>query len=177
MTIDEFVDELLRWNARISLTAASSRDDALRHVDDCAALVREIPSDIRSLVDVGSGGGLPAAVIAIQRPEIEVTALEPVRKKLAFLQAISRRVPNLKPVADRVEAHARRDYDAATSRATFALDRWLSIGASLVRPGGLVFGMEGAEQVDLPPGAERRPYELGDRTRAIVVYSAPQQRG
>ncbi len=102
-----------------------------------------------------------------------MTALEPVRKKLAFLQSLARHLPNLHPSPDRVEDHARHDYDVATSRATFAIERWLQIGASLVRPGGVVLGMEGAEQMELPEGAVRRPYELDDRTRAIIVYSRP----
>ena len=177
MTIEEFVDELLRWNARISLTAARTRDDAMQHAVDCDAIVQEIPSNTGMLIDVGSGGGLPAAVIAIRRPEIEVTALEPVRKKLAFLQALARRVPNLRPLPDRVEDHVRHDYDVATSRATFALDRWLEIGASLVRPGGVVLGMEGADQLELPDGAVRRSYRHSDRTRAIIVYSPTKNAG
>jgi 16S rRNA (guanine527-N7)-methyltransferase len=169
--LEAYVDELLRWNARINLTAARNRDDALQHVVDSCALVREVPSNISVLVDVGSGGGLPAAMIAILRPGVQVTALEPVRKKLAFLQTLARTVPNLRPLPDRADDHARRDYDVATSRATFALDEWLRIGASFVRPGGVVLGMEGVDQVALPPGAERRSYELADRTRAIIVYA------
>lgn len=170
-SLRSYADELLRWNARINLTAARDVNDAASHVVDCCALVREIPIDCSRLIDVGSGGGLPAAMIAILRPSVSVTALEPVRKKLAFLQTIARSIPNLEPLPDRVEDHPRRDYDVATSRATFAMDRWLAIGASLVRAGGTVLGMEGAEQAILPAGAERRPYALGDRTRAIIVYS------
>lgn len=169
--LETYVAELLRWNARINLTAARSVDDATQHVIDSCALVPHIPSDIRKMVDVGSGGGLPAVMIAILRPDVEVTALEPVRKKLAFLQTLARSHQNLRPLPDRVEDHPRRDYDAASSRATFALDQWLATGASLVRPGGLVFGMEGADQFELPPRAQRHRYDLADRTRAIIVYA------
>lgn len=168
--LEAFVDELLRWNAKINLTAARTRDDAMHHVVDSCALVQQIPSDISSLLDVGSGGGLPAAMICVLRPEVQVTALEPVRKKLAFLQTIARSMPSLRPLPDRVEDHAQRGYDVATSRATFAISEWLTMGAALVRPGGTVLGMEGADRSELPPGVERRPYDLADRTRAILVY-------
>jgi len=110
-------------------------------------------------------------MIAILRPEIRVTALEPVRKKLAFLQTLARTLSNLEPSPDRADDHQRRDYDAASSRATFVLDQWLAIGASMIRPGGVVLGMEAVDQVELPPGAVRRSYDLADRTRAIIVYS------
>ncbi len=168
--LEAFVDELLRWNAKINLTAARTRDDAMRHVVDSCALVREIPSDINGLLDVGSGGGLPAAMICLLRPEVQVTALEPVRKKLAFLQTMARSIPNLRPLPDRLEDHGRRDYDVVTSRATFAINEWLTLGAAFIRPGGTVLGMEGADRIELPPGVERRPYDLADRTRAILVY-------
>ena len=170
MTLDTFAAELLRWNQRINLTAASTLAEVQGHIEDCLAIVGHIPPSTRRVIDVGSGGGLPAAVIAISRPEITVTALEPVHKKHAFLAHVRRTLaPNLDPRAERVEQHVGRDYDVATSRATFALPEWLRIGAGLVRPGGLVLGMEGADQIELPAGAERHPYGLGDRTRAIIV--------
>lgn len=172
--LERFAAELLRWNARINLTAARTHDDAMRHIEDSRAIVAHIPAGTTRLIDVGSGGGLPAAVIAILRPEITVTALEPVNKKHAFLLHVKRVLaPNLDPRAERVEQHATHDYDVATSRATFALAEWLRIGAGLVRPGGLVLGMEGADRVELPPGASRHPYDAADRTRAIIVYAPP----
>ncbi len=176
-TLVHFADELLRWNAKINLTAARTIDDALQHIADSSAIIRYIPNSSRRLVDVGSGGGLPAIVIALLRPEIEITALEPVHKKHAFLQHARRAlaIPQLEARAERVEQHTGRDYDVATSRATFALASWLEIGRALVRPGGVVLGMEAVDQVELPAGATRHRYELGDRTRAIVALSVSAQ--
>jgi 16S rRNA G527 N7-methylase RsmG len=95
-----------------------------------------------------------------------------VHKKHAFLQHVRRTLaPNLHPIAERVEDHAHHDYDLAVSRATFALLDWLALGRTLVHPGGIVLGMEGADQIDLPPGASRHPYALADRTRAIIVLT------
>jgi 16S rRNA (guanine(527)-N(7))-methyltransferase RsmG len=165
-----FARELLRWNERINLTSARDLDDAMRHIRDSAAVIPHIPADARRVLDVGSGGGLPAAIIAIQRPDLAVTALEPVHKKHAFLQHARRLLcPNLDPRAERLEQHDGRDYDAAISRATFALPEWLEMARPFVRPGGVVLGMEGADAVELPAGAERHPYDLDDRTRAIIV--------
>lgn len=172
--LDRFAAELLRWNERINLTAARTLDDALQHIDDSRALLPHIPSTTTRLIDVGSGGGLPAAVIALLRPGITVTALEPTHKKHAFLLHIRRLLaPNLVPLAERVEQHAIHDYDVATSRATFPLADWLELGFTLVHPGGLVLGMEGADPLALPPDAIRHPYSLHDRTRAIIVLPRP----
>ena len=169
-TLAAFAEELVRWNEKINLTSARTIDEVIEHVVDSAAIVPHVPVSTQRVIDVGSGGGLPAVVLAILRPEIEVTALEPVHKKHAFLSQCRRLFcSNLSPLAIRVADHADQGYDVATSRATFALGEWLALGATLVRPGGLVLGMEGADQVELPPGATRHRYRLGSKTRAIIV--------
>jgi 16S rRNA (guanine527-N7)-methyltransferase len=168
--LDQFRDLLLRWNQRVNLTAASTAAELDEHIADCRHLVPYVPERGR-LVDVGSGGGLPAIVLAIERPALSVVALEPTHKKHAFLRTAARELalPNLDPHAERWEDHAGRDYDAASSRATFEVTQWLEIGARFVRPGGSVLAMEGREQAELPAGVQRRPYELAGKTRAILI--------
>lgn len=168
-----YIELLVKWTDRINLVGTRDAGEiAERHVADAVAVLPHLPADTTRLVDVGSGAGLPGAVIALLRPEIRVLALEPVHKKAAFLGAVRRElgVTNLEPRSERVEVIGERDFDVAVSRATFALPDWLRIGASLVRAGGIVLAMEGSEQHDLPAGATRHPYHLGDRTRAIIVY-------
>jgi len=173
--LSAYVDLLLRWNAKINLTAARTVDDAMQHVIDCLAVVGHVPPTAVRLVDVGAGGGLPAVVIAILRPTLHVTAVEPIHKKHAFLRTAARELglPNLNPIAARLEDLPDADWDVATSRATFALDEWLRDGVRLVRPGGWVLGLEGADEVALPPGAQRHPYPLSNRKRAIVSMQRP----
>jgi 16S rRNA (guanine527-N7)-methyltransferase len=124
------------------------------------------------LLDVGSGGGLPGLVLAIQRPEIEVVSLEPVHKKSAFQSTAVRELglKNVRVEARRVDAETDTGFDTAVSRATFDLSEWLALGRRLVRPGGVVLGMEGREQHALPAGADRIPYAHEDRTRAVIRY-------
>lgn len=170
--LETFASELLRWNQRINLTSASTLEEVLQHVVDSKALLPHIPETTQRVIDIGSGGGLPAAVIAILRPELTVVALEPVHKKHAFLQHVRRLLaPNLDARAQRIEDHPDTGYDVATSRATFALPEWLTRGRALVRPGGIVLGMEGADTIELPTGATRHRYSLADRTRAVIVLA------
>lgn len=173
--MSDYADLLLRWNARINLTAATRRDDALQHIADCMALVRAIPADAGRLVDIGSGGGLPAVVIAIGRPALHVLAVEPIAKKHAFLRTAARelRLANLEAVAARVEDVAPGDFDVASSRATFAIAEWMDRGMDLVRDGGVVLGMEAVDQMPLGRHDRRLPYPFGDRTRAIIVREKP----
>jgi len=173
----KFLILLEKWNARINLTGTrNDREIVERHLLDSMALLPHVPADARRLVDVGSGAGLPGAVLAMFLPDLTVTALEPIRKKQAFLSALRRELPlpNFDPHPRRVEAYlassAFGPFDVAVSRATWPVGEWLQIGASLVRPGGVVLGMEAADATDLPPDVTRHPYQLADRTRAIIRW-------
>jgi 16S rRNA (guanine527-N7)-methyltransferase len=172
-----YARELERWNRRINLIRFGDWDELVsRHLVDGLAASARIPPDARSLIDVGSGGGIPGAVIAALRPELEVIALEPIHKKHAFLRAVRRSVPlpNFWAHALRLEEEGppedlRNRFDVAISRATWSVGEWIERGRGLVHPGGVVLAMEGRGRGDLPEGAVRHPYEADDRQRAIVA--------
>jgi 16S rRNA (guanine527-N7)-methyltransferase len=174
--LNEYLDLLERWNKRINLVGTQDREELrTQHAQDSLAVLAHIPETARRLVDVGSGAGFPGAVIAIARPDIEVTALEPIHKKHAFLCTVKRELGlnNLRPFAQRMDVHRGQagfaPYDVAISRATFALPEWLSKARTLVGEGGVILGMEGRERHELPERAHRHEYSLKGRTRAIVV--------
>lgn len=167
-----FVDLFVRWNERINISAARTVDEVTLQVVDCLALEPYVEAP--GLIDVGSGGGLPGLVLAIARPDLRLTSVEPVHKKTAF-QSTAVRELGLKNVvihSRRVDPAVDRGFDTAVSRATFGLSEWLALGRQLVRPGGVVLGMEGREQHALPEGADRLPYKHGDRTRAVIRLRA-----
>jgi 16S rRNA (guanine527-N7)-methyltransferase len=81
-----YLDLLLRWNQRVSLTAVREPEQIIRrHFVECAFAAQHLPRDIRTLMDYGSGAGLPGIPIAICRPGISVTLAEAQGKKAAFL--------------------------------------------------------------------------------------------
>jgi 16S rRNA (guanine527-N7)-methyltransferase len=170
--LERFRDLFGKWNERINLSAASSPADIEEHIRDSLHIVPHLVSR-ETVLDVGSGGGLPVVVAAICLPSIQFTALEPVHKKHAFLRTAARelKLANLEAFARRLEDHADRDYSAAMSRATFDLREWLLRGLELVQPSGVVFGFEATQRDDLPPPFERHPYDLDGKRRAIIVAS------
>ena len=180
--LNDFLDLFEKWNKSINLSAASTRAELREHLDDSlhvVPLLRErllasVPNDPPRVLDVGSGGGFPVVIAAIELPEISFTSLEPVHKKHAFLRTAARELGlhNLDPLAQRIEDHEPVDYDAAMSRATFDLAEWLAQGRARIRPGGFVVGFEAQQRTDLPPTIERHPYKLADKTRAIIVLPA-----
>lgn len=169
--LNDFIFLFLKWNEKINLSAARNEVEVREHVMDSLHVIPHLPPGPARVIDVGSGGGFPAVVIAICVPTIDVTALEPVHKKHAFLRTAARelKLTNLEAHARRVEDHDLHDYDAATSRATFDLREWLLTGLSLVRPGGLALGFEAVQRDDLPQPLERFPYEIAGKNRAIVA--------
>lgn len=163
-----------KWNASINLSAARTTNEVEAHIVDCLHVVPHL-ADARRAIDIGSGGGLPVVVAAICLPATAFTAIEPVHKKHAFLRTAARELclGNLEAFALRVEDVPQRDFDAASSRATFDLREWILTGLGLVRPAGKVIGFEAVPRDDLPPPFERHPYSLDGKQRAIIVARKP----
>ena len=166
----DFIELFEKWNRSINLSAARTRGEIEEHVLDSLAVVPHVRGCSRVL-DVGSGGGFPLIVAAMSLPDVSFTGLEPVHKKHAFLRTAARELAlvNLTVLAERHEGHGGRDYDAAMSRATFDLAQWFQIGRRFVRPGGVILGFEAVPRNDVSPTLTRHPYQLGEKTRAIVV--------
>lgn len=172
-----------KWNRHINLSAARDEHALHDHIIDCLHLVPHLrsvaartPGGAPSLLDVGSGGGLPAVVVALCMPDAHIIALEPVHKKHAFLRTAARELAlhHLEPLAERLDDHPRHDYAAAMSRATLDLRDWLLLGLDRIVPGGTVFGFEALPRDDLPAGTRRHPYMYLGKSRAIVALQRRQ---
>jgi 16S rRNA (guanine527-N7)-methyltransferase len=171
--LGRYGESLLRWNAHINLTAARSIDALVsEHFIDAFALARRLDRQAR-VVDVGSGGGLPAIPLALLRPSLAVELVEPIAKKAAFLRTAIRELGLGDRLAVRVTrgetlaTEQPRSFDAGISRATLAPEKWLVLAARLVRPGGRVFALTTADA--LPDRANREVYLDGRRALVEVV--------
>jgi len=131
------VSLILRWNARINLT--SIRDEAgiiSRHIVESIAVSVGLPAGIGTLLDFGSGAGLPGIPIAICRPEIEVTLAESKNKKAAFLREAVRVLDLGTKVHSGRAEELRVRFDCVTLRAVDKMAAAASSAAGLVAPGG-----------------------------------------
>jgi 16S rRNA (guanine527-N7)-methyltransferase len=127
---------LLRWNAKLNLTAIREPEQIVRrHFVECAFAAQHLPQDVGTLLDYGSGAGLPGLVIAICRPEIRVTLAESQGKKASFLREAARTVGVSTEVYDgRVETMAQaRQFDAVTMRAVEKMELALPIAIRYIR--------------------------------------------
>jgi 16S rRNA (guanine527-N7)-methyltransferase len=115
-----------------------------RHLLNCAVVADLIGSRYRTLVDIGSGAGLPGIVLAMMRPELTVTLLEPMERRCRFLSGCVAELglANASVLRGRAEDVTLRA-DVATARAVAPLERLAQLAVRVVRPGGLVLAIKG----------------------------------
>ena len=147
-TLLDYLALLQRWNATYNLTAV--REPAAmftQHLADCLAvlppLARHAPGG--RLLDVGSGGGLPGVVIAVALPAWQVTCVDTVGKKMAFVRqaAGTLGLRNLQARHARVEALADPAFDLITSRAFASLADFVTLTRQHLAPQGVWMAMKG----------------------------------
>lgn len=117
-----------------------------RHLLNCAVLAREIPQG-GTVCDIGSGAGLPGLVLAIARPDLTVTLVEPLLRRTTFLQEVvaDLALPTVEVVRGRAESlHGERRFDVVTSRAVAPLGKLLTWSMPLVAPEGALVAMKGS---------------------------------
>lgn len=132
-----------------------------RHLLNCAVLAEVIPEGAE-VCDVGSGAGLPGLVLAIARPDLNVTLVEPLLRRTTYLTEVTEQLDlvNVEVVRGRAdELHGKRRFDVVTSRAVAPLERLLVWSMPLVAPEGRLVAMKGssiADEIAAADGVLRR---------------------
>jgi len=178
--LSQYLDLLLDVNTRMNLTRIADRAAAeVQHVGDALTVLPFLPRESFSLVDVGSGGGIPGVILAVARPDAKVVLLEATKKKAAFLQDVAKTLglENVKVVAGRAEAAARGKLreasDVAVARAVGAMDFLVEWCLPLVKKGGRMLAMKGARIVDELPAAGAAIRMLGGGTAVVHPVELP----
>jgi 16S rRNA (guanine527-N7)-methyltransferase len=146
--LSSYLDLLQRWNATYNLTAVRERSAMLsQHLADCLAVIAPLRRHREQgrLLDVGSGGGLPGVVIAAVMPRMDVTCVDAVGKKVAFVRqaAGALQLPNLHGAHARVEDLKLPVFDVVTSRAFATLDLFVRLTDRHLAADGVWLAMKG----------------------------------
>lgn len=169
-----YVDLLLKWNRTYNLTAIREPERMVsHHLLDSLAVLPHLPEG--SLVDVGSGGGLPGIPIAIVQPYRRVTLNDSNQKKGAFLQqaAIELRLANVDVHVGRAEEWRPAElFDGAISRAFAELSDFIAACRHLVKPSGFFAALKG-----LHPHEEIARIPSGVRSEFVVKLDVPLVEG
>jgi 16S rRNA (guanine527-N7)-methyltransferase len=144
-----YLDLIQKWNKVYNLTSVRDPKEMLTHhlLDSLAVigpLMRHVDlTAAKSLLDVGSGGGLPGVVIAIVCPQLQVSCVDTVTKKATFIQqvALTLKLPNLRGVHARVESMSGQ-FDVVTSRAFATLADFTALSKARLLPNGVWMAMK-----------------------------------
>ena len=138
-----YKDLLLKWNKSINLTSIKNKEIVTHHFLDCLAVIPFIKSS--SLLDVGTGAGLPGIVIAIIKPDIKVSLIDKVGKKIAFIKRVLAEldIKNVQTHHSRVELMTSEEkYDGIISRAFSNMGDFVQITKHLLKKQGVWYGMK-----------------------------------
>lgn len=146
----DYVELFHRWSRVHNLTSVRDPPAVVsHHLLDCLAVVlpleRHLGRGNQRLLDVGSGAGLPGTMLAIMRPDWEVTCVDSVLKKISFIRQVAAelRLPNLHAQHARVQDLSLPGFDAVISRAFASLRDFTSMTRRHIGPSGCWLAMKG----------------------------------
>ena len=116
-----------------------------RHIFNCLPITQLIPNGA-SLFDIGSGAGLPGVVIALARPDLQVTLIEPLERRVEFLNEAVAAIPNLAFPIQVIRGRAqdvKKSADFVTARAVAPLEKLKKMSWHMVKTGGSLLAMKG----------------------------------
>lgn len=144
-----FLQELKKWNRTYNLSALKTdKDIIIKHFIDSLLYLKAIPDGLLKIADVGAGAGFPGIPIKIARPEIDMTLIEPTRKKASFQRHIIRLLglSGINVLEQRVEEIGEEYeglFDLIVSRATFSLEDFLKMACPYIKEEGLLIVSKG----------------------------------
>jgi 16S rRNA (guanine527-N7)-methyltransferase len=182
----EYLTQLLKWNHTYNLTAIRDPEQALiQHVFDSLAVIKPITDYIfdqnikqATVLDVGSGAGLPAVILGIMIPTSQMRCVDPVEKKMTFVRQVVGilKLSNVEPIHDRVEHLESGPYDLVISRAFASLEDFAQLAGSKVKTKGLLLAMKGKHPQEEIESLENNTSWKVEKVEPIKVPQLDAQR-
>lgn len=179
---EKYYGLLLNYNTRMNLTALTKPDEvAVKHFLDCVSLLKhlEIPASSK-VIDVGSGAGFPGLPIAILRPDLRLTLLDSLNKRVEFLQVCAQELglAHVVCIHGRAEDAAqnpdyREQFDFVVARAVANMRTLCEYCLPFLRIGGCFAAMKGPSGVQELEEAQRAILMLGGGTTARIDTKIP----
>ena len=171
------------YNQKMDLTAVLDEDERIdRHdLDSAAPLAKGLLAPGAKVLDVGTGAGFPGMPLLILRPDLEMTFLDALNKRILFLQdALSRLGLKAKTLHARAEDAARmpvhrEQYDAAVSRAVASAAVLQELTLPFVKTGGLAIAWKGPGVQEEMTAAKRAAFVLGATVRGVEPAPVPRR--
>ena len=166
---------LIEWNAKMNLTAITEpREVAVKHIVDSLTALRGIEErDSLRLIDVGTGAGFPGIPLKIVRPDLKLTLLDSLKKRVHFLETVVETL-GLEGVEEAARQSALRErFDIAASRAVARLPVLAEYLLPFVRIGGTAIALKGLHSEEEAKEAKRAVKILGGRAIESIPVALP----
>lgn len=182
---DTYAERLVRWNEHVNLTAITEPDDiVIKHFIDCLYIMKYVAfKSGESLVDVGTGAGFPGMPLLIANPDLDVTFVDSMEKRIGFLRDV---LKNIGLTGSRIheraeivgkDSHYREMFDYATARAVAPLNMLCEYCLPLVKVGGLFVSLKGSSGMAELQSAENAIKVLGGEVAKAEEYQLPNGDG
>ncbi len=166
-TYKKLYDILKVYNSKFNLTAIKNFEDyKIKHIEDSKL---GLPFVKGRILDIGSGAGFPALVLKIERPELDITMVDSVRKKVDYLNAVIEELElkNIRAVHSRIEdIKEKESFDTVTARAVARLNVLAEYALPFVKTGGVFVSYK----------AENCEDEINEAKRAIILLGGKIER-
>lgn len=140
--LEEYYNLLIEENKKINLTTITKKEDVyLKHFYDSLTIIKVIDlTKKETLIDIGTGAGFPGLVLKIVFPNLKVTLLDSLNKRINFLNKVIEKLnlTNIKTVNSRIETYQQETFDIVTSRAVSKINILLELSCQLVKKEGFL---------------------------------------
>lgn len=157
LKLESYAEFLVEYNQHVNLTAVTDGDGILKKHFLDSLLLHELARDCfpqsAHVLDIGSGAGFPGVPLALIRPDLQITLLDSLQKRIVFLEQLREKLDcQYLPVHGRAEEFAknpgyRESFDVVTARAVAALPMLAELSLPYVKPGGYWLAMKSHEEI------------------------------
>lgn len=157
--LEKFYQLLIEWNQKINLTRITEKEDVyLKHFYDSLTIVKEVDlSKVNTLCDVGTGAGFPGIVLKIFYPNLKITLIDSLLKRVNYLNEIIKELElkDIEAIHTRAEDY-HETFDVVTARAVANIEKLLKYTMHLVNKNGKLIAMKGNIEEELTEEVKKK---------------------
>lgn len=174
---ETYYQTLIEWNEKMNLTAITKKEDVyLKHFYDSLTIAFDFPIENQSLCDVGAGAGFPSIPLKIIYPQLKITIIDSLTKRITFLKHLIKvlELDDVQAISTRAEDYAkehREQYDIVTARAVARLNILDELCLPLVKVQGYFMTLKGLKAQEEYQEAQRGIERLGGKLKQEKYFT------
>lgn len=176
---EKYYELLVEWNEKMNLTSITQKEEVyLKHFYDSLTLAFNHQLDHQSICDIGAGAGFPSIPLKIAFPDLKITIVDSLNKRITFLNHLVNELglKDVKAIASRAEDYAlnhRESYDIVTARAVARLNILDELCLPLVKVGGYFIALKGAKASEEVSESKNGIEKLGGKIKQRFAFQLP----